>query len=90
MKKIQKFNLRLLPEGYCIVTPSKIFESVMWVDWMDEDGNEVEINLADDTVITGSGDIEVFAIPDTAKNEIDLNDLREFPELDESVEINQG
>ncbi|NHB57114.1 hypothetical protein G9F32_03585 [Acinetobacter sp. 194] len=85
--KIQKFNLRLVPECYCIVTASKIFDSVLWVDWLDEDGNDVEVNLTDHTMLAGSGEIEVYAIPDSDKDKIDLNNLKELSELDERIQI---
>ena len=91
MSIIEKVILKNIGEGYCILTPQKIFPYVEYVDWLEgedeEDGALTRATLHDESTITGSGFIELWVVWHEDADRIGENDLKQLPELDSNLKI---
>ncbi|AYO53719.1 hypothetical protein EXE10_03235 [Acinetobacter sp. WCHAc060033] len=89
MSIIEKVILKNIGEGYCILTPQKIFPYVEYVDWLEgedeEDGALTRATLHDDSTITGSGFIELWVVWHENVDKISGNDLKKLSELDSNL-----
>lgn len=87
MSLIEKTLFKDLGEGYCVLSTSKVFASVEWVDWLEEDGQLTEATLSDDSILRGSGNIELHVIWHEDIEKLSAAELATVAALDPSIQI---